>query len=72
MKKTKALRFINVLLAIDLIIIITTAAFHGQIYPTGYYRMAHALPGTIFVMLISLHLFLNWSWIKSNYLKRKS
>jgi hypothetical protein len=34
--------------------------------------MAHALPGTIFVMLISLHLFLNWSWIKSNYLKRKS
>ncbi|HKL11375.1 MAG TPA: hypothetical protein VJ990_08005 [Clostridia bacterium] len=71
MKKNKILRIVNLLLAIDLLIIITTAAFSEYIYPTGYYRTLHVLPGTIFVALIAVHIFLNWAWIKSNYINKK-
>ncbi len=71
MKKNKILRIVNLLLAIDLLIIITTAVFSEYIYPTGYYRTLHVLPGTIFVALIAVHIFLNWAWIKSNYINKK-
>jgi len=72
MKKNKMLRIINLLLAIDLLLVITTAALSDYIYPTGYYRTLHVLPGSIFVALLAVHLFLNWAWIKSNYLKKKN
>ncbi len=72
MKKNKMLRILNLLLAIDLLIVITTAALSDYIYPTGYYRTLHALPGAIFAALLAVHIFLNWAWIKSNYFKHKT
>ncbi len=72
MKKNKMLRILNLLLAIDLLIVITTAALSDYIYPTGYYRTLHALPGAIFAALLAVHIYLNWTWIRSNYFKHKT
>ncbi|MBI9101804.1 MAG: DUF4405 domain-containing protein [Spirochaetales bacterium] len=71
MKPTGVLKIINVLLALDFLLIATTAIFHNLIAPTGFYRPFHALPGFIFLGLVIIHLFLNRKWIKANYFKKK-
>ena len=72
MKKTDLLKVINILLAIDFVIIAGTAILHGIIINTGYYRQLHAYPGFLFIALVTVHLFLNWNWVKATYLKKKS
>lgn len=71
MKTARVLRIVNVILAVDFLIIAFTAIFHELIIPTGYYGQFHALPGFLFIILVLIHIILNRKWIKSNYLKKK-
>ncbi len=71
MKTTSVLRVVNLILAVDFLIIAVTAIFHELIIPTGYYGQFHALPGFLFLALVIIHTFLNRKWIKSNYFKKK-
>ena len=71
MKKAGLLKVVNILLAVDFLIIAGTAILHEIIIETGYYSQVHALPGFIFIALVALHLFLNWNWVKATYLKKK-
>ncbi len=70
-KRAARLKVINLLMAIDLLIIATTAAFSSVIIPLGFYRPVHAIPGVIFLMLLTSHLILNKGWIKSTYFKKR-
>lgn len=72
MKKTGLLKVINILLAVDFLIIAGTAVSHGILIETGYYRQFHAYPGFLLIALVAVHLFLNWNWVKITYLKKKS
>ena len=67
----KALKVINLLLAIDFIIIAVTAIFNNLIQATGFYFFAHAIPGFLFLVLVICHLILNRKWIKANYGSKK-
>lgn len=71
MKKGSVLRILNILLAADFLLIAGTAIFHELIIQTGYYRVVHAIPGFIFLVLVLAHLILNRKWIKTNYFKTK-
>lgn len=70
MTKSAKLKVINLLLAIDLVIIAVTALLHSPIADLGLYRPLHVLPGTLFLLLAASHLILNRGWIKSTYFKK--
>ena len=72
MKKTDLLKVINIILALDFLIIAGTALSHDIIVETGFYRQFHAYPGYLLITLVAVHLFLNWNWVKATYLKKKS
>ena len=67
----KALKIINLLLAIDFLIVAGTAIFNNLIQATGFYFFAHAIPGFLLLGLVICHLILNRRWIKTNYFSRK-
>lgn len=71
MKKADLLKVINIILAFDFLIIAVTAILHDFIIETGYYEQFHALPGFFLIALVAVHLFLNWNWVKTTYLKKK-
>jgi hypothetical protein len=65
------LKVINALLAASILLIAASAALSSRIIPLGFYRLAHVVPGLIFLGLLVAHLFLNQGWIKSTYFKKK-
>ena len=71
MTQKKALKIVNLIIAVDFLIILLTALFNIRIYATGLYFYFHAIPGIILAVLIGLHLFLNRAWIKNTYFKKK-
>ena len=71
MKKTDLLKVINIILALDFLIIAGTALSRDFIIDTGYYRQFHAYPGFLLIALVATHLFLNWKWVKTTYFKTK-
>jgi hypothetical protein len=72
MTQKQVLKAVNLIIAIDFLIILLTALFNIQIYSTGLYFYFHAIPGIILAALVGLHLFLNRAWIKNTYFKKKS
>ena len=71
MKKADLLKIVNIFLALDFLIIAGTALLRDFIIETGYYRQFHAYPGFILIVLVAIHLFLNWKWVKTTYFKKK-
>ena len=71
MKKTELLKVVNIILALDFLIIAGTALLRDFIIETGYYRQLHAYPGFLLIALVAVHLFLNWNWVKGTYFKKK-
>jgi len=71
MKKVKALKLVNGLIAIDFVLILTTAITHDIWLGLGIYSVVHAIPGFIFAGLILCHIVLNREWIKKNYFKSR-
>ncbi len=68
MNKQKSLRVINVLIAILILLLAGTAAFNETI-PYNIYSKIHPLIGYLLATFVLLHVYLNFSWIKANYLK---
>jgi len=71
MKKADLLKILNIILALDFIIIAGTALLRNFIIETGYYRQFHAYPGFLLIALVAVHLFLNWNWVKNTYFRKK-
>lgn len=74
MTKAKALKVVNALLGL----VFLGVAIPGLIQtiapgaiPYSQFRQIHPFMGTTFVVLILIHLYLNFNWIKANYLKKK-
>lgn len=70
-KNMRLLKVVNVLLALDLIIIVTAAILKGLLIPRGLYLYFHVLPGFIFVALVILHIGLNRKWIINTYFNKR-
>lgn len=66
----KALRIVNVVLALDFLVMATTGLFRDWI-PYNVFRTIHRPAGYILVFLILVHIYLNKNWIIQNYFKKK-
>ena len=66
MNKAKALKVLNPILAV----VFLFQALSGLLPAVVPYN-AHRAGGIALVIGIGLHLFLNWGWIRANFLKRK-
>jgi hypothetical protein len=70
MTKQKILKVVNPLLAI----LVVNQAMSGMLHDVLSHQVFEVLHkgGWIMVVLAALHLYLNWGWVKLNYLKRRS
>ena len=70
MNKQKLLKPVNVMMAIDFVCLSGTAMFDDAI-PKDIYGIIHPIFGYIFVLCVVFHVFLNWAWVKSNFIITK-
>lgn len=66
----KKLRILNVFLALDFLVMAATGLLRDWI-PYGVFRTIHRPAGYLLVLLIVSHVYLNWNWVRQNYLKKK-
>jgi hypothetical protein len=73
--KPSALKIVNPVLAAVAATQVVTAAlftfFSGSI-PYGQVRTLHLIIGYVLFGIIILHIYLNWTWIKSTFFKKRS
>ncbi|MCB2181522.1 MAG: hypothetical protein KQH63_05825 [Desulfobulbaceae bacterium] len=71
MTKISALKIINPILAVLLISQVLTALLH-DLLPKEAYEVLHGGGGIAFSAVATLHVILNWNWVKANFLNKKS
>ncbi|HCT62787.1 MAG TPA: hypothetical protein DIC19_01665 [Erysipelotrichaceae bacterium] len=70
MQKNKLLKIVNLILAFLFVSIAISGIFQDYI-PYELFSKFHPLTGYALVITVAVHIFLNFNWIKANYLKRK-
>ena len=70
MKKNTLLKIINFFVAILFIVQAGTGMGHS-VLPDRVFSI-HGYTGFVFVVFVILHVVLNWTWIRSNFLKSKN
>jgi len=74
MLKQKLLRIVNLLMFIDLLIVVVAQIVyhnHPELQGEEAVLEVHEIAGAIFILLVIVHIILNFSWIKNMYFKRK-
>ncbi len=74
MDKIKMLRPVNALLLLAAIVQVFTIViifFRIKIPNSSLVFEIHEYNGLLMVLLIAVHITLNWGWIKANFLKRR-
>lgn len=74
MNRQKYLRIVNViifLLVVGLAFSGITRKFFPTLVPYTTFTALHPLTGFLFLFFLTLHIILNFNWIKANYFKRK-
>ncbi len=73
MNKSILLKIVNPILILLFLSQALTGIFHDPIQEISYesFKVIHGLGGYIFVAAALFHFYLNWQWIKTNFLKRK-
>ena len=67
MKKVVWLKRINVLLFLVFLMQASTGLGHGFI-GEALFEDLHPTGGILLILLVALHLMLNWGWVKTSYL----
>lgn len=74
MKKIQILKIVNILLFLGFLLVIISMLLYrfipGDLNGTESMANLHAYSGLTFVLLAIIHVILNFSWIKQNYLKK--
>ena len=70
MNKQKALKMINVLLILDFLGLVSTVVLNDVIPRELFFRL-HPAFGITLVVLVIIHVILNFTWIKTTYFKTK-
>jgi len=70
MGKNRALLVVNPLLVLALLFQAATGLLNDRL-GEEFFARAHPLGGYAIILLGITHLVLNWSWVKTNLLKRK-
>jgi hypothetical protein len=73
MNKPKLLKVLNPVLAVVFVMLAgggMTRSLAPDVIPYEQFRAIHPVLGWTVATLVALHLWLNWTWIKSNFFKR--
>lgn len=71
MDKAKLFKMVNIALLISAAIqIVTSILIFSGILRSEAVVEVHEYNGIIFIVLVLIHVYLNWGWIKSQILKR--
>lgn len=69
MKKQAVLRVLNPVLFLLMLYQGVTGFFRVSLYE--HFKAVHPIAGALLILLATLHLILNWSWVRSQYLARR-
>jgi hypothetical protein len=75
MTKASALKIVNPVLAGVAVLQAATAilfTFFSEVIPYGQVRLIHLITGYVLFGIVALHIYLNWTWIKSTFFKKRS
>jgi hypothetical protein len=70
MDKMKLLKKLNPVLGISFLLQAISVVFMVLGMAPGWLYKAHAFNGMIFIIIVLVHITLNWSWIKANFFKK--
>ena len=68
MKKGTLLKIINPIMAVVFLYQVATGLMHGAI-PYERFETVHVTGAAVLILCVIIHLVLNWSWVKTNFLK---
>lgn len=71
MNKMKLLKIVNIVLGISFLLQAISVVFMVLEMAPGWLYKLHAFNGMIFILLVIVHIALNWAWIRVNFFKRK-
>lgn len=71
MTRNSALKVLNPILAI-LLLNQVLSAFLSSILPRGTFALLHKGGGLVFACAATLHVILNWNWIKATFFRKPS
>ena len=73
MNKSMLLKIINPILILLFLSQALTGIFHDAVQELSYesFKIIHGIGGYVFAAIAVFHFYLNWNWIKNNFLKRK-
>ena len=69
--KQSILKFLNPILFIFFIVTAVALALYKVTGGHETYREIHQFAGIMFMIVGILHLFYNWGWVRTNFLKKK-
>jgi hypothetical protein len=69
MKKSTLMKTVNLFVAV-LFIIQAGTGMGRSVLPDSIFSI-HGYTGFVFIVFVILHIILNWTWIRSNFLKNK-
>jgi hypothetical protein len=70
MTKTLALKIVNPVLGCVVLTQVVTGLLHG-LMPRDVFEAVHLVGGILIVIMVALHVILNWSWIKANFFESR-
>ena len=69
--KIKLLKIVNLFLGLAFLLqVISVVTMILEIGPGWIYSM-HSINGLVFILLVIVHIVLNWAWIRVNFMKKK-
>ena len=69
MNRAKALKILNPILAVIFLCQVCTGLLHKYIF-YKVYDMVHGGGGIVLLAAVIIHLYLNWTWVRSNFVKK--
>jgi len=69
LNKVKALKVVNIILFIAILWVATTGIGHDFI-DHELFEKIHPAGGGLLILMVIIHVILNWGWIKASYFKK--
>lgn len=69
--KQSILKFLNPILLIFFIVTVVAMALYRLTGGSETFGEIHEFAGIMFIIVGILHLFYNWGWVRTNFLKKK-